>query len=371
MGVDRGIRPKLGGTATSDMGDEALVGFFDPGLLLGGLGVGVIVGLTGMGGGALMTPMLVFLFKIDPLVAIASDLVTSLFMKPAGAIVHLRRRTVNLRLVLWLCVGSVPAAFGGVFALKALHLGTRTDAVLSTALGIALLVAAAGLIYRAWRQLVINESALGEGRPVGGAAPPIVIRPVPIVILGAVAGLFVGLTSVGSGSIIVVALLLMFPALKASQLVGTDLVQAVPLVAAAATAHAINGDADFGIAISLLIGAIPGAFIGAQISSRAPGGIIRRALAVLLVCSGIKMLGAPSPAVLIAAVVMLVAGNLAWVWVRRRSHRRAAERRTSRPAEGNVAGPLGGTRPATSTHPESRTANSLSGDTSGSDQSPR
>lgn len=161
---------------------------FDPGLLLGGLGVGIIVGLTGMGGGALMTPMLVFLFKIDPLVAIASDLVTSLFMKPAGAIVHLRRRTVNLKLVLWLSVGSVPAAFGGVFALKALHLGDTTDTVLSTALGIALLVAAAGLIYRAWRQLVINETALGEGRPVGGSAPPIVVRPVPIVLLGMVAG---------------------------------------------------------------------------------------------------------------------------------------------------------------------------------------
>ncbi|WP_210414640.1 sulfite exporter TauE/SafE family protein [Microlunatus elymi] len=302
--------------------------FFDPGLLLGGLGVGIIVGLTGMGGGALMTPMLVFLFKIDPLVAIASDLVTSLFMKPAGAIVHLRRKTVNLKLVLWLCVGSVPAAFGGVFALKALHLGEATDTVLSYALGIALLVAAAGLIYRAWRQLRVNHSAWGEGRPVEVAQPDIVVRPAPIIVLGAVAGLFVGLTSVGSGSIIVVVLLLMFPALKASQLVGTDLVQAVPLVAAAATAHVINGDADFGVAISLLIGAIPGAFIGAQISSRAPGGIVRRALAILLVCSGIKMLGAPNLVVVIAAAAMLVLGNLAWISVRNYSRRRADHRRT-------------------------------------------
>jgi uncharacterized membrane protein YfcA len=308
------------------------VGGIDPGLLLGGLGVGVIVGLTGMGGGALMTPMLVFLFKIDPLVAIASDLVTSLFMKPAGAIVHLRRKTVNLKLVLWLSIGSVPAAFGGVFALRALNLGDATNDVLSYALGTALLVAAGGLIYRAWRQLVINETAFGEGRPVGGRAPEIVVRPVPIIILGVVAGLFVGLTSVGSGSIIVVVLLMMFPALKASQLVGTDLVQAVPLVAAAAAAHAINGDANFSIALSLLIGAIPGAFIGAQISSRAPGGIIRRALAILLVCSGIKMLGAPSIAVLIAAVGMIIVGNLAWVWVVRRTHRRAARRRSQLPS---------------------------------------
>jgi uncharacterized protein len=303
------------------------VDLFDPGLLIGGLLVGIIVGLTGMGGGALMTPMLVFIFKIDPLVAIASDLVTSLFMKPAGAIVHLRRKTVNLKLVMWLCIGSVPAAFGGVFALKALHLGEATDVVLSYALGIALLVAASGLIYRAWRQMVLNNSAWGEGRPKEVHAPEIVIKPVPILILGAVAGLFVGLTSVGSGSVIVVALLLMYPALKASQLVGTDLVQAVPLVAAAALAHVINGDADFGVAFSLLIGAIPGAFIGAHISSRAPGGIIRRALAVLLISSGIKLLGAPTMVVFGAAVVLLVLGNVAWIGVRKREQRKARAKR--------------------------------------------
>ncbi len=315
------------------------MGGLDPGLLIGGLGVGIIVGLTGMGGGALMTPMLVFIFRIDPLVAIASDLVTSLFMKPAGAVVHLRRGTVNLRLVMWLCLGSVPAAFGGVFALKALHLGDRTDAVMSTALGVALLVAAAGLIYRAWRQMVVMNSAWGEGRPVAQSSPEIVVRPLPILLLGAVAGLFVGLTSVGSGSIIVVVLLLMYPALKASQLVGTDLVQAVPLVAAAAAAHVINGDADFGIAISLLIGAMPGAFIGAQISSRAPGGIIRRALAILLVCSGLKSLGAPSLAVIVAAVVMIVLGNLAWVWVVRRSRRAAEEKRAALSPDADPARP--------------------------------
>lgn len=319
-----------------DKARQAQVNFFDPGLLVGGLCVGVIVGLTGMGGGALMTPMLIFLFKIDPLVAVASDLVTSLFMKPTAAVVHMRRGTVNYQLVLWLTVGSVPAAFGGVFALKALHLGDATNTVLSIILGIALLVAAGGLIYRAWRQLVIHQTAWGEGRPVQAATPQIVVRPLPMIILGVVAGLFVGLTSVGAGSIIVVVLLMMYPALKASQLVGTNLVQAVPLVAAAAAAHVINGDADFGIAISLLIGAIPGAVIGAQISSRAPGGIVRRALAILLVCSGIKMLGAPTTVVLVAAAVMIVLGNLAWIWVVRRSHRKARERRAELATEAEL-----------------------------------
>ncbi|GAB3912309.1 UPF0721 transmembrane protein [Microlunatus endophyticus] len=303
--------------------------FFNPAMLIGGLCVGVIVGLTGMGGGALMTPMLVFLFKIDPLVAVASDLVTSLFMKPSAAIVHMRRRTVDYSLVLWLSVGAVPAAFGGVFALKALHLGEATNTVLSIILGIALLIAAAGLIYRAWQQLRTNQTAWGEGRPVQSQTPDIVVRRVPMIILGVIAGLFVGLTSVGAGSIIVVVLLMMYPTLKASQLVGTNLVQAVPLVAAAATAHVINGDANFGIAGSLLIGAIPGAWIGAQISSRAPGGIIRRALAILLVCSGMKMLGAPTLVVLIAAGVMVVLGNLAWFWVVRLSRRRATEQRSA------------------------------------------
>ena len=303
--------------------------FFNPAMLLGGLCVGVIVGLTGMGGGALMTPMLVFLFKIDPLVAVASDLVTSLFMKPSAAIVHMRRRTVNYRLVLWLSVGGVPAAFGGVFVLKALHLGDATNTVLSFIIGIALLIAAAGLIYRAWRQLVINQTAFGEGRPTNSETPEIVVRPAPMIILGALTGLLVGLTSVGAGSIIVVVLLMMYPTLKASQLVGTNLVQAVPLVAAAAAAHVINGDANFGIAASLLIGAIPGAFIGAQISTRAPGGIIRRALAILLVCSGIKLLGTPTLWVLIAAGVMVVLGNAGWFLVVRRSRRKAEEQKTS------------------------------------------
>lgn len=303
--------------------------FFNPAMMLGGLSVGVIVGLTGMGGGALMTPMLVFLFKIDPLAAVASDLVTSLFMKPSAAVVHMRRGTVNYRLVLWLSVGAVPAAFGGVFALKALNLGDATDTVLSIIIGIALLIAAAGLIYRAWRQLVVNRTALGEGRPTKSEKPEIVVRPLPMILLGAIAGLLVGLTSVGAGSIIVVVLLMMYPTLKASQVVGTNLVQAVPLVAAAAAAHVINGDANFGIAASLLVGAIPGAFIGAQISTRAPGGIIRRALAILLVCSGIKLLGVPTLWVLIAAGVMVVLGNVGWFWVKRNSRRKAEENKAS------------------------------------------
>jgi uncharacterized membrane protein YfcA len=212
----------------------------DLGLIVGGLAVGFIVGLTGMGGGALMTPMLIFVFRVDPLVAVSSDIVASLFMKPAGAIVHLRRKTVNLQLVLWLCIGSVPAAFCGVFLIRALSFGGSLEDVLLVVLGCALLLASAGLVVRAAIGMAQHRRALGEG-PVAPSNADVVVRKIPTLLLGIVAGLMVGMTSVGSGSIIIVVLLLLYPALKASQLVGTDLVQAVPLVAAASGGPRRNG----------------------------------------------------------------------------------------------------------------------------------
>lgn len=290
----------------------------DPLLVLGGLAVGFVVGLTGMGGGALMTPMLIFVFRIDPLVAVSSDVVASLFMKPAGAIVHLRRKTVNLRLVLWLCVGSVPAAFSGALLIQALPFGESLDTALKMVLGVALLVASGGLVLRAVLQMVRRRSAFGEGPARPSAPRELVVRPVPTAALGAIAGLLVGMTSVGAGSIVIVVLLLLYPALKASQLVGTDLVQAVPLVAAASLGHVLYGDFSLGLTASLLIGAIPGAWFGAHVSARAPGGIIRRALAILLLASALKLLGASLPVVLGAAAAALVGGNLIWFWVRRR-----------------------------------------------------
>ena len=287
-------------------------------LVAGGLVVGTVVGLTGMGGGALMTPMLVFLFKIDTLTAISSDIVVSLFMKPAGAAVHLKRRTVNLKLVLWLCIGSVPAAFCGVFLIRALPHQELLDAFLRKMLGVALVLAALGLVVRAVLQMLRRSSALGEGPAVVTQPPEVMVRRAPTVILGALAGLLVGMTSVGAGSVIIVILLLMHPALRASELVGTDLVQAVPLVGAAAVSHLLYGDFSLGLAVSLLVGAMPGAFLGAQISSRAPGGIIRRALALLLLGTGLKLLGLPTGWVLAAALTAFVLGNILWVFVRRR-----------------------------------------------------
>jgi uncharacterized membrane protein YfcA len=292
-------------------------------LALGGLLVGVIVGLTGMGGGALMTPMLVFFFGADPLTAISSDLVASVVMKPAGALVHLRAKTVNVGLVKLLCLGSVPAAFIGAWLVSSQPRGDDLDGLLKLLLGLALLTAAGGLVLRALFQMWQNALPLGEGaaRP---SRPTVQLRPVPTIVLGAIAGFIVGITSVGSGSIIIVALLVIYPGLKASSLVGTDLTQAIPLVGAAALGHILFGNFDASITASLLLGAVPGAFIGAQISSRAPGGVIRRALAVLLLASGLRLLGLSTDLVLLVAVAALLLGSILWVVIRRTVKRRRA-----------------------------------------------
>jgi uncharacterized protein len=290
-------------------------------LAVGGLLVGIVVGLTGMGGGALMTPMLVFFFGADPLTAISSDLVASVVMKPAGAFVHLRAKTVNLGLVRLLVIGSVPAAFFGAWFISRQPRGAELDELLKVLLGVALLVAASGLVVRALFQMWQNALPLGEGaaRP---SRPDVVLRPIPTILLGAAAGFIVGMTSVGSGSIVIVVLLMIYPGLKASSLVGTDLTQAIPLVGAAALGHVLFGSFSAPVTVSLLLGALPGAFIGAHISSRAPGGVIRRALAVLLLASGLRLLGVSTEVVLLAAVGALLLGSVAWVVIRREVKRR-------------------------------------------------
>jgi uncharacterized membrane protein YfcA len=288
----------------------------DPSIAVAGLCVGILVGLTGMGGGALMTPALVFFFRVDPLTAVSSDVVSSLFMKPAGAIVHLVRRTANLQLAGWLCVGSVPAAFLGAYLIDRLQVLSDFDTVLKAALGVALLIAAAGLVIRAWFGMVRRRTPFGEGpAPMRNAA--VVVRPLPTALLGALGGLTVGMTSVGAGSLIITFLLLLYPRLKVSELVGTDLVQAIPLVASASLGHVIFGAVSLGVTGSVLVGAIPGAFLGAQMSSRAPGGIIRRALAILLMASGLKLVGVPTPIVVGAAIGAIAIGNVAWILLRR------------------------------------------------------
>lgn len=283
-------------------------------LAFGSFLVAIVVGLTGMGGGALMTPMMMLFFNVPPLAAVSSDLVASAVMKPVGGVVHMRRGTVNLRLVGWLCVGSVPAAFCGVFAARAFGDGEQVQQTVKYALGVALLLAVAGLAAKAWltwrderggpggsaRRGEHGGSGRNGGR--GGSALAdvggIVVRPIPTLLVGMVGGLVVGISSVGSGSLIIVALLALYPALKANQLVGTDLVQAVPLVGSAALGHLLFGDFQLAVTTSLLVGSIPGVYLGARISAWAPGGVIRALLAVVLLASALKLLGVGNPAML-------------------------------------------------------------------------
>lgn len=284
---------------------------FDWTMALGSFLVAIIVGLTGMGGGALMTPMLVTFFGVSPLAAVSSDLVAAAVMKPVGSAVHYRQGTINMRLVGWLCVGSVPAAFSGVLVARAIGHGAGVEEVVSKAMGAALLIAAAGLVLRG---VIAARSRTDE--PDG--TPEITVRPIPTVLVGAIGGLVVGITSVGSGSLIIVALLALYPALKANQLVGTDLLQAVPLVFAAAIGHLMFGDFRMEVTAALLVGSIPGVYLGSKVSSRAPGGLIRRALIIVLVASSLKMFGLGAVPIAWTLVVLTAAIVATWLYTRRR-----------------------------------------------------
>lgn len=244
-----------------------------------GLLVGFTVGLTGMGGGALMTPIMVLFFKVSPLAAVSSDLVVSLLMKPVGGAVHARRGTVRKDIALWLCIGSVPAAFAGVLILKALG-AHNVEPLLKRALGLALLASAASILIR---------RGIEKRRAEGWEPGPSTLNKPATLAVGVLGGLTVGLTSVGSGSLIIVMLLFLYPSLKSSELVGTDLIQAIPLVGSAALGHLLFGDVRLALTASLLLGALPGVYIGARLSAHAPDKVVRPALFTVLLTSGLKL----------------------------------------------------------------------------------
>ncbi|MDX6254261.1 MAG: uncharacterized protein QOJ11_595 [Frankiales bacterium] len=273
----------------------------DPYLVLAGLVVGSIVGLTGMGGGALMTPILVLLFHIQPLAAISSDLVASVVMKPFGSAVHLKHGTVHRGVVRWLAMGSIPGALAGVLISTSLRHASHVQNELKIALGIALLLAVAGITARA---------VIDRRRHVAEALTPaeVPVRRLPTLLVGVGGGVVVGLTSVGSGSLMIVLLMMLYPRLSTRQLVGTDLVQAVPLVAAAALGQLLLGDVKLPLTGALLLGAIPGVIFGAKMSAIAPSGPLRWALAVVLSGSGVKLLGAGNGVLLAVIVVGLAIG---------------------------------------------------------------
>jgi len=280
-------------------------------VLVVAFGVGIVVGLTGMGGGALMTPALIFL-GVPPAAAVANDLVAASVNKSVGAAVHWRQGSPNLKLAGYLMVGSVPFAFAGGFIVKSVGDEEARTAFLTQAIGVALLFAAASYALRMYLQLRYVAA--------GNIASPVEpkINPVATILVGAVGGLLVGITSVGSGSLIMVSLLLLYPKLAAPRLVGTDLVQAVPLVLAAAVGHVLTEGVTWAVLIPLIIGGMPGTFLGARMAGWVSQSIIRRGIVIVLTLTGLKMLGMPPEWVGILGAGLLLLGPLAWGALRQR-----------------------------------------------------
>jgi uncharacterized membrane protein YfcA len=270
--------------------------------------VGLLVGMTGAGGGALMTPMLILLFGVKPTSAISSDLVAAVLMRPFGAAVHLRARTVNLSLVRWMVLGSVPAAFLGAFLLHALGNTSSAQDNIEIALGAALLVGASAMTLR----LVLDWRG---GNLRTGIITQVKARPAATVAIGVIGGLIVGMTSVGSGSLMIVLLLFLYPAIGANQLVGTDLTQAVPLTLAAAIGAVIFGHVVFGVTASLVIGSVPAVLVGSLVSSSVPDRYVRPVIAFVIFASGLKYVGLDTTTLgwALCGLLVLAAG----VWLSR------------------------------------------------------
>ncbi len=282
----------------------------DPYIVLGSAVIGFLVGMTGAGGGALMTPMLILLFGVTPSSAISSDLVAAVVMRPFGAAVHLRKGTVNRRLVGWMVLGSVPMAFLGAYLLHLMAHAKSAQTNIEQVLGAALLVGAAAMVLR----YALDRRS---GAQRASVVHDIDVHPLRTVAIGMVGGLIVGMTSVGSGSLMIILLLFLYPMLGANQLVGTDLSQAVPLTLAAALGALAFGHVEFGVTASLIIGSVPAVLVGSLLSSSAPDRYIRPAITFVIFASGLKYVGVGTTALGWTLCATLLAAAVAWAAYKR------------------------------------------------------
>jgi uncharacterized protein len=275
----------------------------DPRLAFAGLVIGVLVGMTGMGGGSLMTPILIFLFNFNPAVAIGTDILHGAVFKSFGAVRHRRLGTVRARLGGWMLLGSAPMSLVGVWFATYLtdRYGDSVDSVQGKLLGATLLIGALAFLAKAFMHPVGTASALGRLSKRDR---------IVAVTIGAVGGFIVGLTSVGSGTLFALAMLLAFP-LAARVVVGTDIFHAAALLWVAGLGHLVAGNVELGAMGWLLLGSVPGVLIGSQVSVRMPEQVLRLALAAVLALSGLKLVGAPHANLII--VVALAAGLAALV----------------------------------------------------------
>jgi uncharacterized membrane protein YfcA len=276
----------------------------DPLLIVFGAGVGILVGMTGIGGGSLMTPLLIIVVGIHPVTAIGSDLAYGAVTKTVGGIKHLRQRTVAIRLSTWMAVGSVPAAVLGVYVLEALERtygGDFESLLLTIVAGAVLFSGVATLVRAVFLTRLIERERRGfrltkKDRVVAAA-------------VGVFVGFVLGITSAGSGALIAVALIYIFR-LVPTRVVGTDVFHAALLLWAAALAHIVAGNVDYALVGTILLGSVPGVWCGSHMSVRLPTGALRTALGVVLVGAGLGLLskaGVEVPAPLIAAVPIALA----------------------------------------------------------------
>jgi uncharacterized membrane protein YfcA len=281
----------------------------DPFIVLGSAVVGLLVGMTGAGGGALMTPMLILLFGVQPSAAISSDLVAAVLMRPVGAAVHLRRGTVNRGLVRWLVLGSVPMAFLGAYLLHLMGGAKSAQTNIERLLGAALLLGAFAMVLRYWLDGRKGQARLAH-------VHDIIAKPLPTLAIGMIGGLIVGMTSVGSGSLMIVLLLFLYPMIGAKQLVGTDLSQAVPLTLAAALGALVFGHVEFGVTASLILGSVPAVLVGSMLSSSAPDRYIRPVITFVIFASGLKYAGLGTTELGWALVATLTACFILWLAIK-------------------------------------------------------
>jgi len=293
----------------------------DPAIIVFGLGIGILVGMTGMGGGSLMTPLLILIFGIQPTTAIGTDIFYSAVTKTVGGWRHLRMKTVNMDLVKWLSLGSVPAAEAGVAVVSVLerHVNPdRLDSLVYAVLGGTLLMVGVVTLARALilRSLVSERDRFEVVRRHKVAA----------VVIGATTGFVIGITSAGSGTVIAILLIAVYR-LAPKKVVGTDVFHAAVLLWAAGIAHWIGGNVDFVLAGNILLGSIPGVVIGAALSGKAPQGFIRTALGVVLIGSGVVTIQKGDPLVwpIAAAVAAVSLGAILFAphWLNRRREKRS------------------------------------------------
>jgi len=269
-----------------------------------GLLIGVLVGLTGMGGGSLLAPILILIFRIPPVWAVGTDVAYSTVTKALGSVVHIRQKHVNFKIALWLACGSVPATLLSVTLVQYIrkHYGSAVNGVILHAIGFTLILVAVLLVAKPFLMRRVDQKRLEAQKQAALAGeisgePASVpnhwekrYRPLVTALIGAFVGFLVGLTSVGSGTLIIVSLAFLFPRLTAKELVGTDIFQAFMLLAAGAIVYITAGTINWRIVGLLLIGSLPGVFLGSKLSKFIPERYMRPVLAVVLVISGWKLI---------------------------------------------------------------------------------